>query len=430
MSILKEDYQKMLSMVVNEKEFEFFLNSLNEEPIKGCTFNKKKVDLKDVLDEIKDSYISSNDSYIYYPYGTNVSKLPMYLSGCIYPMDFSAFSVCNQLSRVLKDKKNLKVLDLCSAPGGKTIGLSNLLDNISLIVSNDITYKRSEVLKTNIERRGIKNSVVTSCDPKNFLSSFSSYFDCVILDAPCSGSGMSRKKEKMNDDWSIEKVNECVIIQKDLIETAYELLSKDGILCYSTCSYSKEEDEEIIEELLKKHKDLEIIEMHDDSSLNGINNIGKRYIPGLYKGEGQFCCLIKKVSGEKIELNNLSKELNVDGIIYQGLTYKGIRRIIDYCPNELIELNPLKIGYALDDISEYSKCKYDWDASHFDGLKIRRVELDKEQTVNYFKGLEIKSNLGSNNELVILTYKGLGLGFGKLNKGKIKNYLPKGLRIQ
>lgn len=95
----------------------------------------------------------------------------------------------------LKDKNDLKILDLCAAPGGKSIALSSLIKP-SILVCNDISFKRAEALKLNVERSGIENVVVTSQDPHVFLKDFEGYFDCVILDAPCSGSGMTRKKKR------------------------------------------------------------------------------------------------------------------------------------------------------------------------------------------------------------------------------------------
>lgn len=425
MSITNKDYIDMLSPLLNEEQINTFLHSLDEEPIKGCTYNPNKLKEINLKDYIAD-FESSSLGYGYYSYGSKVSINPLYLSGAIYPMDYSAFCVSKRLYNAIKDKSKLRIIDLCSAPGGKSIALNNLLNNdFELLVCNDFTYKRAEVLKTNVERQGIKNIIVTSNNPKDFLSNFKDYFSIVILDAPCSGSGMARKKEKMDDSWSYSKVKECIMLQENLLETSYNLLIKDGIICYSTCSYSKEEDEDIVQSFLNKHKDCSLLSMADDGSIEGIDGIGKRYFPGLFKGEGQYCCLIKKNSGEVKELKNVVKSIDENLL---GLTYKGKRRIIDYCSKELLELNILKLGFSLDNIEEYSKCSYDWDSCHI--LDLPKIELDKEEALMYMKGLELKKNSIYENQTVILCYLNYPLGFGKCIKGKIKNYLPKGLRIK
>lgn len=426
MSITINDYKEMLLTFLKEEELNIFLSSLENEPIKGCTYNPYKINFEKLKENISDLTDSFSLGYAYYPYGNKVSLNPLYLSGAIYPMDYSAFCVSKQLFNVIKNKNDLRILDLCSAPGGKSIALNNLLNNnFELMVCNDFTYKRAEILKTNIERQGIKNVVVTSNAPKDFLNFFKEYFSTIILDAPCSGSGMSRKKEKMDDVWSYSKVQECCLLQNDLLETSYNLLQKDGILCYSTCSYSKEEDEDMISCFLKKHQDCILLPMIQDNSKDGINSIGKRYIPGLFKGEGQYCCLIQKISGNIKDLNNSVKKIENS---LNGLIYKGKKRLIDYCPKELFDLNILKLGFSLENKEEYSKCSYDWDSCHI--LDLPKIELTNNDVLMYMKGLELKSSSNYENQIVILTYLNYPLGFGKCIKGKIKNYLPKGLRIR
>lgn len=429
MSITTEDYKKILESVIGKEKFQIFLASLTKDPIKGATFNDRKVLFETIKKDIPVVEESDFKNYFYYPYGTVVSHQPLYFTGAFYPMDCSAFAVCHQVAASLSSKKDLQIIDLCAAPGGKSIGLLNLVSNVKLLISNDITYKRAQVLKTNLERGGFANTVVTSNDPTSFLNSFSSTFSCVLLDVPCSGSGMTRKKDKMAEDWSFEKVKECVEIQENLLETSYKLAKKDGVICYSTCSYSVEEDEKQIEAFLKKHSDVQLLPMQDDGSLDGLNHIGKRYIPGLFNGEGQYCCLMKKVGGEGRELENIASDFLLENQTMKGITFLGSRRILPFCPKELLALTVLKLGYAVDDLSSYAKCPYDWDLSHCESLPFKKVELDSLHAGQFSQGQDIRMNTSSfEGQLVVVQYQKTPLGFGKGVKGRLRNFIPKGLR--
>ena len=143
-----------------------------------------------------------------------------------------------------------KVLDLCAAPGGKTVQASMALNKTGLLISNDLSHQRAGLILQNVERLGLGNIVITNNDFSLIYKDYQEHFDKIILDAPCSGSGMFRKQREMEDDWSYQKVLKFAEIQKELIRIAYFMLKPGGKLIYSTCSFSKEEDEDVVEELL------------------------------------------------------------------------------------------------------------------------------------------------------------------------------------
>ena len=261
----QEMYFSRMKELLNE-EYDAYIDSLSKPLYRGMRVNLKKAELNEFDYLNHPSKFCKESYYVDKPLGNH----PMHICGCFYLQEPSASSAVE----ILDVQENDYVLDLCAAPGGKSIALSSLIKP-SILVCNDISFKRAEALKLNVERSGIENVVVTSQDPHAFLKDFEGYFDCVILDAPCSGSGMTRKKEKMEDDWSWEKVEKLVPIQKDLIELAYKLVKKNGLISYSTCSYAKQEDEQIVCYLMENHE-VELLNIPDDGSLKGIEGIGRQ----------------------------------------------------------------------------------------------------------------------------------------------------------
>ena len=173
-----------------------------------------------------------------------------------------ATSLAGKMSLIKNTHKKV-ILDACASPGGKTIKLA-LENPDSLIISNEISFSRYKVLKENIERMGLKNVIATNHSLDFFLNDFKNYFDIVILDAPCSGSGMYRKQKEVLLDWSMDKVYRLSKLQKELIDIAANLITPSGQLIYSTCSFSKEEDEDVKDYFLNKHQNFSSIKVNAD----------------------------------------------------------------------------------------------------------------------------------------------------------------------
>lgn len=422
----ENDYKFLLGDFLKER-FDVFYRALEDKPLKGGSFNPRRISFKDIEENMEDARLEE-EGFFSYPCGTIVGNNPLYCAGAFYPLDRSSYAVSRNLASALKGKDHPYILDLCAAPGGKSIALCNLLEP-GLLVMNDRSLKRAEVMRVNAERAGLENGVVTSVEPSRFLESFEGFFDAVILDAPCSGSGMGRKKEKMGEDWSKEKVERLLPIQRELIKIAYRLLKKDGLLSYSTCSYSKEENEDIVESLLSSSK-ASLVPLPDDGSLNGFSNIGKRYIPGLFKGEGQYDCVLRKeeeTASNPLEFPSFArKEERFPS--YRSVSYGGKKHMIKNFDQRLLPLKPLKVGLAYEDRSPYAKCPYDWDLCHCkEGFEKRDLSFDDAKKFIHGEDLRI-TDYPSEGEIFIASYKGFPLAFAKGIKGRVRNYLPKGLR--
>lgn len=165
---------------------------------------------------------------------------PSHEMGLYYIQEPSAMSA----AALLAPKPGMRVLDLCAAPGGKSTQLATYLGDSGLLVSNEINTQRSRILSQNIERMGIKNAIVTNEDSFVLASHFPGFFNAIQVDAPCSGEGMFRKLPEAIEQWSMENVAICAARQKEILDNAAVMLKPGGTIVYSTCTFSKEENEE------------------------------------------------------------------------------------------------------------------------------------------------------------------------------------------
>lgn len=335
----------------------------------------------------------------------------LHFGGVYYLLDPSSAFVPNQFSK--SNKTNL-VLDMCAAPGGKTITYAIKHPN-DLIIANEISLSRANELTKNIERMGLANVIVTCMDPQEINDSFNSIFDRILLDAPCSGSGMFCKEPKMLEDWTYDKVIKCSLIQKQLLKKAIKLCALNGEILYSTCSYSNEEDDEVIEATLDESIEIVNINSSFDTYKTKYGNI---LFPYIFNGEGQYVSKLRKIKGDKIDIN-LLKSNNVDKIEKQYVIHPLLKKL----PAGLKIIKP---GIKIYDNREHSKIIYDNDYKFL--CPIKKVEITYEQACSFIKGSEVFLNTNySKKEEVVVTYKDIPLGYGRIVSNKIKNLLPKGL---
>ncbi len=177
---------------------------------------------------------------------------PLFHAGAYYVQEASSMFVQHAFE-CLTDREGapLRVLDLCAAPGGKSTLLAGLLRNEDLLVSNEVIQARAAILAENLSRWGQMNTWVTHNDPKEF-SKLDPYFDVMLIDAPCTGSGLWRKDEAALEEWSPEHVKLCSERQKRIVADALPALKSGGLLLYATCSYSPEENEQVCDWLCRQ----------------------------------------------------------------------------------------------------------------------------------------------------------------------------------
>lgn len=423
------EFKEHLKKYLSDLEIEKLIASLNENEVKHALLlneeKMKKEDFITLFPNIKPHPIVPN-VYLYnneeYPFG----KMYYHDLGVYYLFEPCSSLVAYFLSPTCKDI----VLDIASAPGGKSIHASLLMNNEGLLISNEIQTSRSHILSSNVERMGRRNTIVTNNDLDAFIPKYEGVFSKIILDAPCSGSGMFRKQETMKDDWTYNKVLSLSSLQKELIIKAYSLLSPGGTMVYSTCSFSYEEDEEVIMHLLNNTDAINISLPDSDYFYKSKEQIGIHLFPYLFEGEGHYLALIKK-PGELSFSDNKNvqdKFKNIHSIIndQSGFIYQNNN--VFYQMTQSFDLKGLHIirgGIKLGTLEKYG-FDYDHALSHASTSFPLTYEIDEDNLKKYIKGEQLSLNI--KDGFYQLTYKNIGVGFAKATKGKVNNRYPKGLR--
>lgn len=259
---------EMLKQEYTHEELEEITKGYNS--TRPLTFRVNK--LKSTKEEIEEFLEKENINYelvSWYPDAfiikdkVNLEDYSIYQEGKIYLQSLSSMIPVLFLDL----KENDSVLDMCSSPGGKTTQMASITNNSVLITAVEKNKIRSERLKYNIEKQGVKRVNIMSIDARGIDDYFK--FDKILLDAPCSGSGTLYLNDKnIQDNFTTDLINRSIKVQRELLKKASKLLKKDGILVYSTCSILKEENEANVEMILKD-KTLELIEI-DKNILAGV----------------------------------------------------------------------------------------------------------------------------------------------------------------
>ena len=405
----QEEIDKLDASLKGKSEHALLLNTkkMNEEMLLALFPNVKRHPI------VKNAFLYDKDEY-------DLGKSVFHALGCFYLQEPSAMVP----AFLLNAKEGDIVLDLCAAPGGKSVQSSLLMNNQGLIISNDIAKNRAFAISENAERLGLGNLLITNNDFSLIYQNYLNYFDKIILDAPCSGSGMFRKDDKMMLDWSYQKVLKFASVQKELILMSYQMLKPGGTMVYSTCSFSYEEDEEVIGYLLN-NSDAQIEEI-SYSPLFFKKGNGIHLFPSLFPGEGHYICLIKK-PGE-LKVSRREDRVVVKYKIATPYTY--IEKYGDYLytMSEMVntkKLNIIRYGVKVGELIKQD-VKYDHHYAHFIDVFESVKEITFEELLKYYQGECLNSDVPKGD--VLLQYKGINVDIAKSDGRIIKNHLPKGLR--
>lgn len=428
--LLKEDYNNFEAALDQKQVKSFYLNPLKQ----------------DVINYLNKDYITKhpyiNNAYFYDYENYQLGKHPYFNCGLYYIQEPSAMAVANCVSFNHDDY----VLDMCAAPGGKTCFVASQLSDKGLMIANDINKLRAGILSENIERFGLNNTIVTNSDPIKLEKHFSNFFDKIILDAPCSGEGMFRKLDQAIETWSIDKVKECAYIQRNLIDSAYKMLKDDGILIYSTCTYSLEENEEQVDYMTNiLNMELLPIKHHPGMAPGYQNEKVVRMYPHINKGEGQFIAILKKhedSSTKKIQQlkPNINKEqLNLIKKFYQDNLNIPVPKYLYNSNNHIYAFLPqfpdLKGTKVLRNGLYLGECKKGrFEPSHSLALSLKKEDVKRyynfsADDINVTKYLHGETLVGNNQKgYGLILVDNYPLSFYKESNNQVKNLYPKGLR--
>lgn len=376
---------------------------------------------------------------------------PLFHAGCYYVQEASSMFLEQALTQLVPLSEPLKVLDLCAAPGGKSTHLQSLISSESLLVSNEVIRPRSVVLTDNIIKWGCSNVVVTNNDPKAFQK-LPGYFDVMVVDAPCSGSGLFRKDEDAIREWSVNNVALCSQRQQRILADALPALKEGGLLVYSTCSYSREEDEEIMDWLVEE------MEMENASLTEGIAegivvtqsertlSVGYRFYPDKIRGEGFFLACFRKKSGQESGrlkaakpeyISSKEKQVLRGWVNDKGMAFLRFRNDIIAVPENLVPefsvlSSLLHVQYAGVALGEILKERLVPDHALAQSLllasTVPAADITYEEAIRYLQRQEL-GFVPETTGWQVVRYQQHNLGWINALKNRVNNYYPKEIRI-
>jgi 16S rRNA C967 or C1407 C5-methylase (RsmB/RsmF family)/NOL1/NOP2/fmu family ribosome biogenesis protein len=422
--------------------------------VTSVRINPKKIQQADI-EILAPGFNSALTQIPWCAYGYYINERPSFTldplihAGAYYVQEASSMFLWHILESVVNRQDHSVVLDLCAAPGGKSTLLSSFFAN-GLVVSNEVIKSRVNILQENITKWGNENVIVTNNDSKDFTR-LDSFFNVIVADVPCSGSGLFRKDPSAIDEWSVDNVNLCCQRQQRILADIIPSLKENGILIYSTCSYSKEEDEEILDWIVDEFH-LQPLQVSVPAEWNIIesaslknNAFGYRFFPDKVKGEGFFIAAFKQLNEVK---ESRKKEANLSLATAKEIEllkeYIQIPEVISVFKHaDIFNLFPSAFLAALKILSNNLYIKLAGvSAGSFKGksfvpehslalsnfpLSFTKVYLDKAQALSYLRKQEIKITAPAGWCLV--TYNNIGLGWIKNLSNRINNYYPSEWRI-
>ena len=393
----------------------------------------------------------SNTGY-YLPSRPSFIMDPLWHAGTYYVQEASSMFLEEVVRQTMDLSKSLKVLDLCAAPGGKSTLLQSIISNKSLLVCNEVIRTRVSVLMENMMKWGGMNAVVTHNDPADFTH-LDGFFDLMVVDAPCSGSGLFRRDAEAMKEWSMGNVQLCVGRQQRILADAWESLKEEGVLIYSTCSFSEMENEEMVEWVMQQFE-VEPLRIRVEvswgitESITRSGGYGYRFWPDKVKGEGFFIAAFQKKSMEKdffykirkYQLPSKKEQQIADAFVRSSNAYTWIMQgkymsaldpdhvdVVHYLMERLqVRYAGVEAGMVLhDDFVPEQGLALSYDIRPQSDL----YNLSEARAIAFLKKDELKVEDLSKG-LHWVGYQGWGLGWIKSLGSRINNYYPKEWRIR
>ncbi len=285
----------LLQEIVNTKaiDAENFLHAQSLPAVTSVRVNTKKS-----IDKFnKEEPVNWCTNAFYLKEKPNFALDPLWHAGTYYVQEASSMFLQHALKQIVNFNQPLRVLDLCAAPGGKSTLVANLLNQESLLIANEVIQARATTLSENLCKWGSANTWVSNSDPKYF-SALPNYFDVILIDAPCSGSGLFRKDNSYINEWSQDNINLCAQRQQRIIQDVLPSLKSNGILIYMTCSFSQLENEGMNSYII--NSGLEPIPITYPSNWGIVQSAtnGYHFFPNLLKGEGFYLAAFQNTKDE------------------------------------------------------------------------------------------------------------------------------------
>lgn len=455
---LPEEFKNRMKALLGA-EYESFLSSFeNEKAIRALRVNTVKISTEEFSEKSDLSLkplVFCDNGFIFDE--EKVGGHPLHHAGAFYVQDPGAMCSVAAISHIVRS--DMKVLDLCASPGGKSGQLLEMIDR-GYLVSNEIDRKRCRILRGNLERMGAVRAVVTNTDSCDIADTFGGIFDLVVCDAPCSGEGMMRKYDEAVEEWSTENVLMCAERQREILDNAARCVAPDGYLLYSTCTFSLEENEMTVDSFLSRNVDFRIVPVKESVkavTADGVDFDGcehemkeaRRFYPHITEGEGQFLCLMQRDRDSEVYIpkasKKKSKEKPADALSKEELqavekffseNMGGERHSFTKHGDTVMMSDdlPCHRAQAVRGVAVGTVIKGRLEPHHhlFSALGksfVRRIELSSKdpRSAEYLSGEVIDTDV--KNGWCAVLIDGCPAGGAKVVDGKVKNHYPKGLRL-
>ncbi len=427
--------QRMQNYLGND--FEKFMASLNEASPVSVRFNpNKKAETKLPLAE----QVSWCSSAYYLTERPSFTFDPLFHAGVYYVQEASSMFLEQVWKQINPENKTVRVLDLCAAPGGKSTHLLSLMNEESLLVSNEVIPNRNKILQENITKWGNANAIICQNKTEDFAE-LENFFDIVVVDAPCSGEGLFRKDKDAVQEWSERNVTMCAVRQKEILQHAMACLAPGGFLIYSTCTFEPEENDERIADCGLTIAELEIQDYGQVKT-----KYGYQFYPHKIKGEGFYMAVVQKEREEYRQQTQDTRHKTQD--IKQSAAFAYLREpesFTEYVKNDFLFAIPKSIYNDFLFLEKHLYIRHagiytgtvkgkdflpshDLALSNFCKRDLPSVELNEEEAISFLRSEapKLKTDLRG---WCLVTYKGMNLGWMKVLDNRINNYFPKELRI-
>ena len=463
-----ERMQKML-----EDEYEAFEASYAFEKKQALRFNPLKGEKEAFIEKVPFSLckVEWSENGYYYEREDAPGRHPYHEAGVYYIQEPSAQTP----AQFLDAQPGERILDLCSAPGGKATQIAGAMKGEGLLVCNEYIANRAKILSENVERMGIRNALVVNETPQKLVDIFPGYFHRIMVDAPCSGEGMFRKNEEAHNEWSLENVQMCADRQDEILDAAADMLMPGGRMVYSTCTFAPLENECSIARFLLRHKEFSVAEVPlkegmsagnpvwAEAEMGPLSEIIKEQLqrsirlwPHKCKGEGHFVAVLKKEGPLVADENTIvfpqsglekttdlkackefeefiKKEIRADWL--RPDTKNGYFKFHDniyLLPKDMPAMKGLKVHRSGLQLGMLLKNRFE--PAHALALALRPDEVvhtwnlgsDSDEARAYLKGNTFSAE--GEKGWYLITVDGYSIGWGKLAGGIMKNHYPKGLR--